>query len=227
MEANQVPAAKRLVDFPRPSVAVDTAVLTIIDGVLSVAIVDDQRDGTRRLPGTFLHEGELLADAVRRSLAQKTGITGLVPVQLHVFDALDRDDRGRVLSVAHLAAVPAAAVGEATMVPVDGIGPLAYDHTQILGLALERLRREYAALPDPHRLLGGAPFTLLQLERLHRAIDPATPRRDSFRRAMEPQLAPTGEFEQGTVGKPARLFTPLPAAPPGASATTSPNTTLH
>ncbi len=197
---------KPLSAFPLPSVAVDTAVLTVADGVLQVVVVDDSRDNTRRLPGTFLHEGELLADAVRRSLDTKAGITGLEPVQLHVFDALSRDDRGRVLSVAHLAAVPSEAIGDAHIEPVASVGPLAFDHDRILALALDHIRGEYAAAPDPRSLLGEAPFTLLRLERLHRAVNPATPQRDTFRRSMQPQLTPTGEFAQGIVGKPARLF---------------------
>ena len=199
---------KRLTDYPRPSVAVDTAVLTVVADALHVVVVDDTRDGTRRLPGTFLHEGEVLADSVRRSLAQKAGVRDLDPIQLHVFDAIDRDDRGRVLSVAHLAAVPATALGDAQTVAVERVGPLAYDHEQILALAVARLREDYAAAPDPWRLLGRDTFTLRDLERLHRAVDPdGTPLRDTFRRAMEPQLTPTGELERGTVGKPARLFT--------------------
>lgn len=210
MGASQERPKRSLMDYPRPSVAVDAAVLTVIAGALHVVIVDDARDHTRRLPGTFLHEGESLADAVRRCLADKAGITGLDPIQLHVFDALDRDDRGRVLSVAHLAAVPAAAIGDAYVEPVASIGPLAYDHSRILALATERLRSEYAVAPDPRGLLGEGPFTLLQLERLHRAVDPATVQRDTFRRAMEPQLTPTGEMGHGTVGKPARLFTRTP-----------------
>lgn len=199
--------------YPRPSVAVDAAVLTVADGALHVVIVSDARDHTHRLPGTFLHEGELLADAVRRCLADKAGITGLDPVQLYVFDALDRDDRGRVLTVAYLAAVPATGVGDARVVPVANIGTLAYDHAEILDLAVERIRSEYADAPDPRGLLGAEPFTLLQLERLHRAVDPATPQRDTFRRAMEPQLTPTGEMGHGIVGKPARLFTRTPSSP--------------
>ena len=206
MDGQQSQVARPLAAFPRPSVAVDTAVLTVADGALQVVVVDDSRDNTRRLPGTFLHKGEMLADAVRRSLADKAGITGLDPVQLHVFDALARDDRGRVLSVAHLAAVPAEAIGDAHIEPVDSVGPLAFDHDRILALALDHIRLEYGAGPDPRRLLGDGPFTLLQLERLHRAVNPATPQRDTFRRAMQPQLTPTGEFAQGTVGKPARLF---------------------
>lgn len=212
---------KSLTDYPRPSVAVDTAVLTVVDGTLSVVVVDDARDGTRRLPGTFLHEGELLADAVRRSLRDKAGVSGLEPAQLHVFDALDRDDRGRVLSVAHMAAVSAAAVGEAQTVPVERIGRLAFDHEQILALAVERLRREYSGTPDPWRLLGERPITLRELEDLHRAVDPATPLRDSFRRAMEPHLTPTGEVARGTVGKPARLFTLSTPSPTTATPTTA------
>ncbi len=133
---------------------------------------------------------------------------GLDPVQLHVFDALGRDDRGRVLSVAHLIAVPAEAIGDATVLAVDGVGPLAYDHAGDSRPRRRPLAQRVREAPDPRRLLGDRPFTLLELERLHRAVDPdGTPQRDTFRRAMEPQLAATGDFAQGTVGKPARLFT--------------------
>ena len=199
---------KSLADYPRPSVAVDTAVLTVLDDALAVVVIDDPRDNTRRLPGTFLHEGELLAHAVRRSLADKAGITGLTPQQLGVFDALNRDDRGRVLSVAHVIAVPATRLGKAATTPVSSVGPLQYDHAEILARAVAQVRADYAAAPDPWRLLGDEPFTLLELERLHRAVDPAgTALRDTFRRAMEPQLREAGGVREGTVGKPARLFT--------------------
>ena len=200
-------SGRTLADYPRPSVAVDTAVLTVADGRLCVVVVQDGRSGTRRLPGTFLHEGEVLADAVRRSLADKAGLGGLEPEQLQVFDSLGRDDRGWVLSVAHVIAVPVEALGDATIVPVSSVGPLAYDHQEIHFRAVVHVRDAYRERPDPWRLLGDGPFTLLELERLHRAVDPdGTPLRDTFRRFMEPKLKPTGEFGRGTVGKPARLF---------------------
>ena len=54
------------------TLAVDTAALTVpAGGALSVLIVRTG-DGWR-LPGTFLHEGERLADAVLRSLQVKAG----------------------------------------------------------------------------------------------------------------------------------------------------------
>ena len=84
-------AGKTLTDYPRPSVAVDTAVLTVPDGADTVHVLLVRRAGSHEkgawaLPGTFLHDGETLADAVLRSLRDKAGVQGLAPRQLHVFD---------------------------------------------------------------------------------------------------------------------------------------------
>src|SRR6478609_2637441 len=94
---------RSLSDYPRPSVAVDTAVLTV-DTALGLVVLEVRRPtGTGwALPGTFLYEGETLADAVDRSLRMKANVRGLHPRQLHVFDDPRRDDRGWVLSVAHI-----------------------------------------------------------------------------------------------------------------------------
>ena len=47
----------------------------------------------------------MLAAAVDRSLREKANVRGLHPRQLHVFDDPRRDDRGWVLSVAHVEVV--------------------------------------------------------------------------------------------------------------------------
>jgi len=194
---------KQLTDYPRPSVAVDTALLTVRDETLCVAIVD--RGGSKRLPGTFLHEGELLAEAVERSLQQRVGLRGVVPRQLRTFDAIDRDNRGRVLSVAHMIALPEHQLIDIGVVPIDEAVGLDFDHDLIVAEAVAALRREYADHPDPARLLGEC-FTILDLHRTHLAIDPTTAHKDTFRRAMMRQLVETDQMETGTVGKPARLY---------------------
>jgi ADP-ribose pyrophosphatase YjhB (NUDIX family) len=206
-----------LADYPRPSIAVDTAVLTVPDGgALSIVLVrptagdDPSARGRHRLPGTFLHEGERLSDAVLRSLREKVGVTGLDPRQLHVFDDPDRDDRGRVLSVGHVVTVPGRELSidktKAVLVAVDDLPELAYRHDAIVDLAVASLRAEYASAPDPRQLLE-APFTLRDLQALHESVAGRAIPRDAFRRAMEGQLIETGRSRRGIVGKPARLFT--------------------
>jgi len=198
-------AGKTLTDYPRPSMAVDTAVLTVRDGRLCVVLVADGR----RLPGTFLHEGERLADAVDRALLTKAGLRGEHPTQLRVFDDPGRDERGWVLSVAHLVAVPLPRLeelpGHVVLTRVTGVGALDFDHNQILDLAVERLRNDYRDRPDPAALLD-EPFTLRELQHLHEGVAGERLMRDTFRRRMEPQLVPTGELHRGSVGMPARTF---------------------
>ncbi|WP_235849724.1 NUDIX hydrolase [Mycolicibacterium doricum] len=162
------------------------------------------------LPGTFLHEGERLADAVDRSLRVKANVRGLRPRQLQVFDDPARDDRGWVLSVAHVQVVRIDQLDsrfpEATrLVPVARAGRLPYDHADIIVRAVEHIRSRYADQPDPDGLLGEE-FTLRELRSAHEAVAGAPLQRDSFRRAMEPKLDATGVTTSGSRGRPAELF---------------------
>ncbi|OJZ63514.1 NrtR DNA-binding winged helix domain-containing protein [Mycolicibacterium diernhoferi] len=65
--------------------------------------------------------------------------------------------------------------------------------------------RLYASTPDPDRLLGDG-FTLRDLRLVHEAILGQELQRDTFRRAMEPHLEPTGERVAAGRGRPAELF---------------------
>lgn len=197
--------ARSLDGFPRPSLAVDTAVLTVAAGNLCVGVLTDARSERLRLPGTFLHEGEVLADAVRRSLQEKAGIEGVEPIQLRVFDEPGRDTRGWVLSVAHVAVVRAESMGTLTPLRVAEATGLDFDHDAIVTFAVERLRLDYAEHPDPAGLLA-EPFTIAELREVHEAVAGARLQPDTFRRRVLPQLVDTGEVQRGGVGKPAGLF---------------------
>lgn len=207
-------SGKTLTDYPRPSVAVDTSLLTVSPstGLCALLVRRVERNRTLwALPGTFLHEGERLADAVTRSLREKAGIAGLAPQQLRVLDDPQRDNRGWVLSVAHLETVRYDAVAHldndaVALRPVASLPRLAFDHKAVVQLAVEELRAQYAEHPDPRRLLE-EPFTLAELQQLHESVADQEFQKDTFRRQMEPQLQPTGEMATGTVGRPARLFT--------------------
>lgn len=198
--------SRPLESFPRPSVAVDTAVLTVVDRHVAVLLLPELDSLPVRLPGTFLHEGELLADAVLRSLRQKAGVRGLAPRQLHVFDAVDRDDRGRVLSVAFVDVVRASLLPpDAMLVSVDDLPRLAFDHDHIVAFAVEALRREYLERPDPRGLLGDA-FTLSELRSVHEVVLGEELLPDTFRRSMLPRLVATGESSREGRGRPAELY---------------------
>ncbi|MBJ7338696.1 MAG: NUDIX hydrolase [Mycolicibacterium sp.] len=201
-----------LTDFPRPSVAVDTALLTLDPSGSELLVLQVRRndDTGWALPGTFLHPRERLADAVDRALRTKAGVRGLRPRQLHVFDDPDRDDRGWVLSVAHLAVVRSERIStrlpdRTRLMPTSHPGRLPYGHGGIIARAVDDLRPRYAAQPDPYGLLG-AEFTLRQLRQAHEAVAGETLQRDRFRRVMAPQLEATERSIASGRGRPAEVF---------------------
>jgi 8-oxo-dGTP diphosphatase len=202
---------RTLADFVRPSVAVDTAVLSLDQDVGLVVLEVRRATGPGwALPGTFLRVGETLAGAVDRSLREKANVRGLHPRQLHVFDDPHRDDRGWVLSVAHVDVVQldqlAPRLAESTrLVPARAPGRLTYDHAGIVALAVDHIWSRYIAEPDPDRLLGDE-FTLRELRLAHEAVAGHALQRDAFRRTMEPHLVATGTTITGIRGRPAELF---------------------
>lgn len=205
---------KTLADYQRPSVAVDAALLTLAPGEdarLVLSVLETRREGAPgwALPGTVLHAGERLIDAVLRCLHEKAGVTGLRPRQLHVFDDPDRDDRGWVLSVAHVDAGPLERLDgrlETTrVVAARTPGRLPYGHGEIVERAVAELQARYAVAPDPDRFLPDA-FTLRDLRHAHEAVAGEEIQRDTFRRAMEPALRATGRVALGSRGRPAELF---------------------
>lgn len=97
-------------DYPRPSLAVDVAVLTVIKGQLSVVLVQraiEPDAGLWALPGVFVGgPGETFEEAAERALRDKAHLTGVgyleqVPARNHP----DRDPRGWVVSLPFLSLV--------------------------------------------------------------------------------------------------------------------------
>lgn len=214
--------------------AVDTAVLIVGDrpGQLDVLLhrrVSGHHGDEWALPGTFIHgddspagvrDRETLADAVLRSLWEKVGLVGTRPQQLHVFDRPDRDERGWVLSVAHVVLLPRTAVSDVLasradvrLEPADDVERLPYGHEEIVRMAVQHVRREHALRPDPFELLADS-FTLKQLHELHEAVAPrpgpgeALPSFDTFRRyLLDNRLVErTGETSRPSTGRPSHLY---------------------
>jgi len=219
--------------FERLSVSVDVSLLTQVGGELRVFLV--RRDehpfrGQWSLPGGFVGVDESLEAAARRVLRDKAALEGVFLEQLFTFGQPDRDPRTRVLTVAYYALVDWSRLAElptgsdaalATLhvpfagetggpvdVTVDGEPLLvAFDHADIVGMAIKRLRGKLDYAPIGFQLLPER-FTLLQLQQLHETVLGQQLNKDSFRRRMlqSGMLEATGEREKAVGHRPAELY---------------------
>ena len=171
--------------YPAPAaLAVDAVVLTVRDGRLQVMTLE-RPDRRLALPGGFVGEHEDPGQTAVRKLREKTGLADLYLEQLATFADPGRDPRGWIPSVAYLALVPPhteptdpAARWDA----VDSHRDLAFDHREILGTALDRVRGKLWWSNIAVGILPG-PFTMAQAREVYEAIagadyDPSTFARD-------------------------------------------------
>jgi 8-oxo-dGTP diphosphatase len=223
--------------FPRPSVAIDVVLLTVTDGAIRALLArraDHPHRGRWAVPGGFLRIDESLDAGANRVLRTKTGLRGVFTEQLFTFGAPARDPRTRVLSVAYYALVDVAALertvagrldaglqlarldvpwsGE-TGGPVRAVGddglplPLAFDHAEILGMAVKRIRGKLDYAPIGFELLP-ATFSLRDLRLVHEGILGRALNKDSFRRRILDRglVVPTGERAAGVGHRPPELY---------------------
>lgn len=221
--------------FPRPAVAVDLVLMSVSAGRLVALLQLRDRDpdaGLWALPGGFVAIDESLDAAAGRILAAKAHMPGAYLEQLYTFGAPARDPRGRVIAVAYFALLPEQAFADALAAapdlalaeiavpwageaggPVeacdaDGAAlPLAFDHEDILALAVKRLRGKLDYSEIAFALLPPL-FTLRELQQVHEAILGVTLHKPAFRRRMLDKnwLEATGERESGTGFRPAELY---------------------
>lgn len=137
-------------EYPRPAVAVDLVVTRWHASksrakrreVLLIQRKHEPFSGCWALPGGFLDERETLEEAAARELLEETRVVARRLVPLGAFSAIDRDPRGRVISFAYAAEVPAATrleagddAAAAVWFPIRKLPELAFDHAQIIAAA--------------------------------------------------------------------------------------------
>jgi 8-oxo-dGTP diphosphatase len=187
--------------YPSFAVTVDLAVFTVRDGVLSVLLVERAEDpyaGSWALPGGFVGAEEDAEAAAWRELSEETGVPRFAGhlEQLRTYSRPDRDPRMRVVSVAHVAFAPrrpeptaGSDARNARWWAVSDVlegpdrPPLAFDHEEILGDAVERVRSkiEYTTLATE---FVTEPFTIADLHRVYTAVWGVAPDLGNFRRKV-------------------------------------------
>ncbi len=163
--------------------AADTALFTVRDRMLLVRAIRVRRaphfPDNAGLPGGLITPEETAEQAARRHVEGKTGVSASKPhfEQLYTFSDIKRDPRGRVVAVAYIALVSWEKLSEVERqdgnesywLPVSRARKLAYDHDEILGLALRRLRSRVRYTTLIGKLMPSE-FTLTELEQTYESI---------------------------------------------------------
>lgn len=206
-------------DLPPIICTVDVVLLTLQAQALHVLLVRRDRAPFARawaLPGGYIHaqdDADAQASAAR-VLHDKAGLDSPYLEQLATFSGLARDPRGWSLAVAYCALVPAhllapgALAAGASLVSVDALPGLAFDHAEIVHTALARVRSksQYSSLPV---YLCGDQFTLPQLQAVYEAVLGEPLNKVSFRRKMDEMgmlEAVPGAMHSGGAHRPAQLY---------------------
>src|SRR6266550_149858 len=164
----------KLPPIAAPQLTADVIIFTIENNQLKIALVKREIEpykGKLSIPGGFVWQDETSLQTAKRILQSKVNASSLFLEQLYTFDALKRDPRGRVISIAYYAFVPPETFTDtlAQLTPVSDLPKLAFDHDQIVNTALRRLRSKllysniaYSVLPEL--------FTLAQLQVVYEAV---------------------------------------------------------
>lgn len=205
-------------EYPRGALTVDCVVFGLDEDELKVMLIQRALppfEGKWALPGGFVRVNETLEEAARRELEEETGLSKIFLEQLYTFGAVARDPRERVVSVAYYALVnlsehkvqAASDARDAAWFGVHDVPSLAFDHADILQMALERLRGKLRYQPIGFELLAKK-FTLSQLQHLYELVLERELDKRNFRKrvlAMD-LLIELDEVEQDVAHRAARLY---------------------
>lgn len=169
------------------------------------------------IPGGFVLEQESLEAAVRRELQEETGITVHYLEQLYTFGEPGRDPRQRVISIAYFALVKSSQFQQlkastdaehAQWFGIKDLPPLAFDHQDILKVAIERIRAKIRYQPIGFELLDKV-FPFADLEHLYTALLDRDIDRRNFSRKMLALgiLDETNEYAKSEgKGRPSKMY---------------------
>lgn len=127
--------------YPRPAVTADCVVITkeAEPKVLLIQRGADPYKGCWAFPGGFMNMDETTEQCAIRELEEETGLKLTTIKQIGAYSKVDRDPRGRTITVAYLAIIdkPAQVTGQddatkAEWFPLSALPELAFDHADIM-----------------------------------------------------------------------------------------------
>ena len=135
--------------YPRPAVTADCIVITkeAEPKVLLIERGDEPFKGCWAFPGGFMNMDETTEQCAIRELEEETGLKVGEVHQIGAYSKVDRDPRGRTVTVAYLAivAAPMAVNGQddaakAQWFLLSALPELAFDHDEIMRDAIKKYK---------------------------------------------------------------------------------------
>ena len=206
-------------EYPRPALTVDCIIFGL-DAQQELKVMLIQRDippfkGQWAIPGGFVRIEETLEEAALRELQEETGIHHIFLEQLYTFGDLGRDPRDRTVTVAYYALInlveqkiqASTDARAAEWFAISNIPQLAFDHNQILLVAIARLRSKIRYEPIGFELLPQN-FSLSQLQRLYETVLDRPLDKRNFRKKILGMdlLIDTGKVEHNVAHRAAKLY---------------------
>lgn len=198
--------------YPHPAVTTDCVIFGF-DGVsIKVLLIQrgiDPFKGLWAFPGGFIKIDETAEACALRELEEETGLKNATVEQFHTFTTVERDPRERVITIAFYALVKISQVkggddaASARWFTYDEIPHLAFDHDQILRMAVTRLKERICFEPVGFELLPEV-FTMTELQNLYEALLGVKFNRRNFYNKML-KLEILEESEKRPEGTPTRI----------------------
>lgn len=205
-------------EYPRPNLTVDCVVFGLDKEDLKIMLIKRRLQpfqGKWALPGGFVHIDESLEEAALRELREETGIKKIFLEQLYTFGNVKRDPRERVVTVAYYALVnlweheiqATTDAEKAAWFSIDDLPGLAFDHEQIIEVALQRLKGKVRYQPVGFELLPKK-FTLSQLQKLYEIVLEEKFDKRNFRKRILSMdlLVELDEVEEDVAHRAAKLY---------------------
>ena len=138
--------------YPRPAVTTDCVVFRFEGNKLKTLLIERGNEpykGCWAFPGGFLKMDEDAEHGALRELEEETGLKLEYVEEFGTFSTVDRDPRGRVISIAFYAITDLTEVkgaddaAKAQWFSINEIPQLAFDHDIMLEKALARLHKDH------------------------------------------------------------------------------------
>ena len=128
-------------EYPRPAVTADCVVITKEKEpqVLLIQRGNEPFKGCWAFPGGFMNMDETTEQCAIRELEEETGLKVTEIKQIGAYSRVDRDPRGRTITVAYLAIIDKVEnvkglddAAKAQWFPLSDLPKLAFDHEEIM-----------------------------------------------------------------------------------------------